>query len=376
MTAWANPIEKSAPRELEVWDTNVRLDHEWGTHVGKRGAKNSQRNNRMYVGVFLRMTPLATNLQSQDIEAFVDRISQKCSRLILSEPPECRGHRHDISACPLVVGRTPYTSCRGYKPLDPAGVWSYICAVNRFYEWLLEEERVKHNPALRVMRDFASRHSALFAERRRKPRRRNLEVQDVRSLVLSSPINHAIGYLTMAKCQLRIHEVLKMSFEPEFCNLDQNWMDIPMNWDLGNKRKGNMRIILDAELKRWMRTYQSWWDERVDRHEDGTPTHSRFLITHFGKPWGKGAVHNYNEALHADAINVKLMTGLEETRQERVNSHAFRAYGTTAAREAGAQDADIQIMRGDLAPGSIERYDAYLRRLPELYRKFGPVIGV
>lgn len=46
-------------------------------------------------------------------------------------------------------------------------MWSYVCAVNRFYEWLLEDGRITHNPCLPVMRDYASRHSGFFDERRR-----------------------------------------------------------------------------------------------------------------------------------------------------------------------------------------------------------------
>ncbi len=377
MNTWTQTIEVAPPRDLEPWTTPEQYYREWSLHVDKRGAKNSRRNNKTYVGVFIRMfEKVPADLQSADIEAFMARMERKCSRLMLSDPPECRGHWFDIEQCPLLRGQTDYTSCKGYQPLDPAGQWSYICAINRFYEWLLEEGRIKHNPALKVMRDFASRYSSLFDERRRKPRRRNFKLEEIRSLVTGTPINHGIGYMLMAKCLIRIHEVLKLSFDPEFCNLEEGWMDIPMNWELGNKRKGNMRIILDAEAKRWVRQYKVWWDEHVKRGKDGKPLHHRFLITIFGNPWGKEAVHNYNTALQNDAIELGLMTGKETRRQDRTNSHAFRAFGTTAARDAGAQDADVQLIRGDLAPGSLERYDAYLRRLPELYAKYGPVLGI
>ncbi|HUR24963.1 MAG TPA: site-specific integrase [Candidatus Thermoplasmatota archaeon] len=375
---WAQPIEKAPTRELEVWDTNERVYAEWVKRVGKRGAKNSQRNNLVYVKVFVRMfSALVTTLGKQDVESFVDRISAKCSRLILSEVPECRGNEHDVTQCPLLRSASNYTECGGYQPLDPAGVWAYICAINRFYEWLLEEGRIARNPALGVMRDFASRYSAFFDERRRKPRRRDPTLEEVRLLVQQSPIQHGIGYLLMAKCLIRIHEVLKLSWAPGFYNLEEGWMDIPMDWDLGNKRKGNMRIILDSEAKRWIRVYRAWWDDHVERDEHGQPTHQRFLITIFGRPWAtNSAIHNYNTTLHTNAERLKLMTGEESRREQRLNSHGFRAFGTTAARERGAQDADIQVMRGDKAPGSIDRYDAYLRRLPELYRKFGPVLEV
>lgn len=374
---WTNKLPKAPSKGQEIWDTNERLQLEWNNHVAKRGAKNTQRNHRVYVGVFLRsFDALATTLEREDIEAFVARIETKCAKLMNGSKPSCLA-KQPISTCPLLTGADDYTICSRYQPVDPVGVWSYICSVNRFYEWLLEEGRLARNPALPVMRDYASRHSALFDERRRKPRRRVLKLEEVRTLVTQSPIHHGIAYMLMAKCFLRIHEVLKLSWDEDHCNLQERWMDIPTNnWDMGNKRLGNQRICLDAEALRWVRRYRNWWDDRVARDNAGQPVTSSFLITNFGRPWGEAAIHNLNTALHTRATELGLMTGMETERRHRINSHAFRAFATTYAKDRGIGTADLQTLRGDLSPGSIVRYDDYVSRLPRLWQDYGPVLDI
>lgn len=369
---WEPKLAKAPVRAEEVWDTNERILQEWNAHVGKRGAANTQRNHRVYVRVFVGFfDALVTTLDRSDMEAFVSRISTKCAKLMNGAEPQCLA-KQPIATCPLLTGM-PGDVCPRYQALDPSGVWSYICSVNRFYEWLIEEGRVAKNPMVSVMRDFASRHSELWDERRRKPRRRELKVEDVRTLVTRSPPHHAMAYLLMAKCFMRIHEVLKLRADPLHFNIQEGWMDIPSNWMLGNKRKGNKRIILDAELRRFIRTvYWPWREDHIARTPAGDPAHDAFLITTFGKPWGKAAQHNLNTTLHTDAVRLGLMTGRERRREERVNSHGFRAFASTWARSKGISSLDLLCIRGDIAPGSLEFYDHYLARLPGLYRQFAP----
>lgn len=373
---WTPQLGKAPSRKLEEWKTNAEVYEAWIAHVKKRGAKNTQRNLITYVGVFIAMFhPLVTTLERADIEKFVERISTKCARLMVGKRTECRGNRFDIQVCPLLAGQTG-ALCAGYKPLDPAGVWSYVCAINRFYDWLLVEGRIVANPALGVMRDYMANHALLFQERRNKPRRRNLVNAEISKLIKSSPLHHGIAYMVMAKCFLRIHEVLKLSWEPQYCDLEEGWMDIPRSWELGDKRQGNRRIIVDARLKYWVLIYRKWWENTVKRDAEGNPVTQRFLITCRGRPWGSNAGHNLNTALHANAVNAELMDGSETEREDRVNSHCFRAYATTDARCLGAPFEVLQTMRGDLAPGSIQRYDDYIRRLPDLYRRYGPRLDV
>ncbi|MHB1262120.1 MAG: hypothetical protein ACYC2H_10455 [Thermoplasmatota archaeon] len=373
---WNDKMHKGPSKAKETWTTNARVQEEWEKHVRKRGAKNTQRNHITYLAVFFRsFEDLATTLERSDIEAFVARIETKCAKLINGSSPQCLA-KLPIATCPVLNGVQPYTTCPRYQPLEPSAVWSYICSINRFYEWLLEEERVAVNPCLPVMRDYASRHAAFFDERRRKPRRRKLSLDEVRLLVRDSPIHHGIAYMLMAKCFLRLHEVLKLRWDPDHCNLEERWMDLPASWDLGDKRLGNPRIFLDAELLAWIRRYRAWWENQVKRKPNGEPATQGFLITVFGKPWGRGAIHNFNTALQNRAIDLKLMTGLETERKDRVNSHCFRAFATTYAKDRDVSPMNLQTLRGDLSPGSITRYDDYLKRLPELYRSYAPRLNL
>jgi integrase len=380
---WLPQIPKAPPKDREKWTTNAQVQAAWETHVTKRGARNTQRNHLCYTRVFFGMfNALVTELTREDIEAFIAQISTKCAKLMNGATPQCLA-KMPILSCPLLSGTAPYSNCPRYQPLDPAGVWSYICSLNRMYDWFVEEGRIGHNPVLPVMRDFMSRYSAFFNERRRKPRRRILSVEDVRRLVLESPIHHAIAYMLMAKCFLRIHEVLKLLVHPEYFNLEEGWIDIPAKMapvapDKDGKRVGNHRIIMDAELRTWMRRYLAWRNDHVRRDDQGRPLTSSLLITIFGDEWGAGAVHNFNTAIHKHCKRNGMMTGKETERRERVNSHAFRAFGTTWARRKKIELQDLSLLRGDLASagGVIDRYDAYLERLPDLYRSYGPVLGV
>ena len=369
---WDAPIDKAPSGAPEPWLTNERILSEWNRHVSKRGAKTTQRNHRVYVAAFARMfTELLTALEREDIEAFVARIGTKCSRLLMGDAPVCRVGL-DVSRCPLLREGVPFESCPRYQPLDPVAVWAYICCVNRFYEWLVEEGRIARNPALPVMRDFASRHSALFDERRRKPRRRSLSKAEVRALIHGSPIAHSIAYLLMAKCYLRIHEVLKLRLDPAFCNLDEGWMDIPADWERGDKRKGNRRIILDAEALLWLRRYLEWRSHHVQRDHDGAELWDHLLISSTGAPWGKDAPHNLNTALQKNAVRLGLMTGEETERSQRINTHCFRAAATTASRARGIGHADLLLLRGDLAPGPLNATTTTCPGYPELSPPSGP----
>ena len=373
---WNDKLRKAPSKKKEDWTTHERIQEEWEKHVRKRGAKNPQRNRITYLRVFFRsFDDLVTTLEREDIEAFVERIGTKCAKLQNGAQPQCLA-KLPVATCPVLNGVQPYTKCPRYQPLDPNAVWSYICSINRFYEWLLEEGRISINPCLPVMRDFASRYSAFFAERRRKPRRRKLTLEEVGVLVRDSPINHGIAYMLMAKCFIRIHENLKLSWAPDYCNLDEQWMDLPACWDLGDKRLGNPRIYLDAELLTWIRRYRAWWEDHVERLPDGQPATQAFLITTYGKPWGKRATREFNTTLRERAVELGLMTGKETQRKDRINTHCFRAFATTYAKDRRVSAMDLQTLRGDLSPGSIMQYDDYLKRLPELYRTYAPKLNL
>lgn len=113
---WTNKLPKAPSKGQEIWDTNGRLQLEWNNHVAKRGAKNTQRNHRVYVGVFLRsFDALATTLEREDIEAFVARIETKCAKLMNGSKPSCLA-KQPISTCPLLRGAGDYTVASSIQP--------------------------------------------------------------------------------------------------------------------------------------------------------------------------------------------------------------------------------------------------------------------
>jgi hypothetical protein len=375
-----NPRLTKAPEEVfEPWTTNERIWREWDGHIERRvKADNTKRNLRTYPPALFRMfdSVLITELKQPDMENFVRTIEQKCAKLMNGKNPQCLRHM-DLTTCPMLTGARPAT-CPKYQALLPSGTWAYICAINRLYDWLLELGRVPANPMLPVMRDFHATHKGWFDERRRHPERRTLTLAEVVALGTKTPIQHAIGNLAASKCFLRIHEVLKLSFDPQYCNLDEGYMDIPGMpvLGLGSKRLGNHRIILDHELRPRIHDYREWWEKHVQRLPNGKPATMRMILTTRGTPWGKNAVGNYIKALHTDAIDLGFMDGKEERRIERINTHCFRAFAVTQAKKRKISFPDLQILRGDLAPGAIERYDDYLDRLQDLYRQFGPILGI
>jgi hypothetical protein len=98
-------------------------------------------------------------------------------------------------------------------------------------------------------------------------------------------------------------------------------------------------------------------------------------LTIFGLPWcSNGFQGNFKNQLHKHCIRLGVMTGQETEREERVNPHCFRAWATTWALDHGANYAQVGVLRGDKAPGAIGEYDELLRRLPELYRIYGPQV--
>lgn len=378
---WSPRLPKAPDRPQEPWTSNEQIWREWSDRIERRGKPNTQRNLRVGTRPLFRMFDpvLVTDLNEDDMATFVATIEKKCSRLLNGAKPKCRRSRDfDINACPFVTGN-PVDTCPGYKPLQIGGTWAYICAINRLYDWLLVIGRVKMNPMLPVFHDFRSKHAAEFDDLVNNPRRRALTLDDVRTLVLGSPPNHAIGYLLAAKCYLRIHEVLLLTFDPRYCNIDEGWMIIPpAPPGEPRKRKGNSLIILDAEARAWLRWYRdTWWSAKVKRDEHGVPLTQEVMLTTFGMPWGANAEGNFCQgALHKDAERLGLMTGQEEAREQRINTHCFRAFATTWSRDRKIPDVDLALVRGDKIPGAVGRYDHYRPRLPRIYDEYAPVLGI
>ncbi|MEK6975642.1 MAG: hypothetical protein AABY18_04785 [Candidatus Thermoplasmatota archaeon] len=372
---WPQQLTKAPDSNVHVYVSNDEIRDAYLAHLKAHYAHNTYRGYSSDITVFLRMwgTTLVTTLGQPDIEHFVQAMAPKCNRFQPGANPSCRIGL-DIQRCPMLLQGVEYTACPGYQPLDIVAIWSYLRTIHSFYEWLREGGYVPLNPVTGPMRRFRRLHKGTFDERRRKPRRKRFTQRDLQRLVHGAPIHRAILYVLMAKCFLRIHEVLKLSLAPSHFNLKECWIDIPDVPGWPGKRQGNKRIIMDGELQLWMHRYLDWRDEHVKRDENGNQLTDRLTVNQFGRAWALSAVANLRTAIHKDCRKVGLMDGGERERQSRYGLHGLRGYATKWARDKRATDAELQVLRGDLAPGAIDPYDFALDRLPELYARLGPQI--
>ncbi len=280
--------------------------------------------------------------------------------------------KQDIAQCPLLLGAKPENyanQCAGYQCLEPSAVLSYIGKLKGFYIWLVDQKAIPYTPVDAVFRRYKKRHSAWFHKRRMRPQRRDWNMEIAKTLIQGVPIQRGIMYALGAKCFLRLHEVVQLNVDPRFMNLEQGWMDIPSEWEYGGKRLGNSRIIIDDELRGLLIRYLDFREERIKRGADGKPLTDKLVVTTFGHAWDPDSFRSaIRLQLRKDLVRLGLMTGKETKREQRLNFHGLRALATTAARDNGAPDSALQVMRGDKAVGSIDRYDSFQARLPALYR--------
>jgi integrase len=376
---WKPKLQKSVPSEAKTWPSNEAMLADFEAFLRDNNYAATVREHYPHeVRVFMELwdgQPL-TKLDDADIDSFVSVISRKCAKLQRGTHPRCLV-KQPLSHCPLLLGADPetYPSCPGYQALDPAGVRSYLRTLKAFYNWLVDQRAIKHNPVTPVFRRFSRRHKALFARRKSRPRARDWTMDEVKAYVEGTPIQRGFAVALGAKGFCRLHEVMKLTVAS--VNLQEGWIDIPDNYSYGDKRQGNNRIILDAELRSLTVRLLQWREEHVRRKPDGTPVTDKLVLTTFGKAWAvKTFRGNFRLQLHKDCIRLGLMTGKETQRSQRLNFHGLRALATTWARGHRAIDAELQVLRGDCAPGAIDHYDRFLARLPELYRDYGPQIGL
>ncbi|HUR62413.1 MAG TPA: hypothetical protein VM286_08645 [Candidatus Thermoplasmatota archaeon] len=378
---WDPRIPKAPPRDREPWTTQEQEWKAWMGHVGKRPKANTRRNLTVYPAVFLRMfhPALVSHLGEDDAHNFVDAIEPKCNSYMASDPPTCR-RGLDVATCPMQTGQ-PLTSCVKYHALRPRGVLAYLDTINQMYEWMREQQRLPggSNPMLPVVRAYREKHRAILDQLADHPNRRDLTIEEVRALVKKSPPGHAIVYFMAGKFFLRIHEALRMSFDPQYCNLKEGWMLIPAGLPgEPHKRRGNHTVILDREAKNYISAYKaSYWEPNVRKDDDGVPVTQRIALTDFGLPYrGRYAEGNFNrEALQKDALRLEIMDGDEE-RGERVTTHAFRSFALSYANDRGCPQIDGWILMGDKVGGPAGSYDNYRPRLAGLYHRFGPVLDI
>lgn len=376
-----NPKIAAAPKRVK--EPFASQEEEWAAwmeRVQRRGKPNTKRNLEMYTRPLYRMfhPALVTSLGEDDMRNFVATLEPKCNALLNGAAPSCR-HNLDIATCPMLTGAT-LAGCPKYHPLRVGGMLSYLHSISQMYEWFREEQRLPQgNPMLGVLRDYKDRHRATISALADNPDRRDLTKDEVRRLILGSPPGRAVVYFMASKFLLRIHEALRMSFDPKHCDLDEGELTIPPGLpDEPHKRQGNHTVIADREARDYLRTYrETFWEPTVRRDKAGNPITQRIALTSFGKPYeGKYAENNFNkQGLQADAVRLGIMLP-EDGKGERATTHCFRSFAVTYANETRIRDIDLWIMRGDKVAGPAGRYDNYHRRLKQLYADHGPVLDL
>ena len=375
---WELRLTPAGTQPPKQWSSNDEILASWNDHLQSHNfSRNVREHYPVLARVYARAWPcLITTLSSRDVAAFAEAIGKKCRHLQRGLPPRCRRGK-TLTTCPMLLA-TPATNCTEYQSLQPSGVLSYLSAISSLYRWLVHSGHIGANPAEPVVAEYLERHKAFFEERKRNPNRRKLHDDEVRRLVERTPIRIGIIVALQAKGFLRIHEVMKLRCTSEFLNLEEGWLDIPRDNDYGNKRLGvNHRVILDAELQALLRRYLQWREGKVRRNDLGEPVTDKLCITNSGNAWTPtGFAGNYKQQLHQHCIRLGIMNGKETESRQRVNTHAFRAWACSWAAAHGAEPGQIRVLKGDRMPGTLDEYDDQQRRLPDLYRRFGPVLGL
>lgn len=181
----------------------------------------------------------------------------------------------------------------------------------------------------------------------------------------------------MAKCFLRPHEAVKLSVTPPYYDPDNGVLRIPEDERYGRKRVGNHTLVIDAELRRLMARYLAWRDEHVQRRPDGTPVTDKLILNNNGTAHSPEAfLTNLEDQLARDCRRLGIPQRVKDGLLKPFTPHSFRGFATTWAADHGAPDSAFRVLRGDEAAGALDRYDQYIQRLPELYRRYGPRLGL
>lgn len=382
-SVYGDPLDPVVPGARKTWPSNQAALEDYREHLRiNKYSKNVQAHYPVDIQVFIDSwgDHDVTRLGELDIENWVVRISSKCAKLQRGKQPICWA-KQEIARCPLLTGAKAdqYRNlCPGYQELQPSAVLSYLRSLKAWYIWMVDQRAIQFSPVDPVFRRYKRRHRAWFIKRRMRPDSKDWHMEDVKRLIEASPIQRGIMYALAAKCFLREHEVVNLTVDPRYFNLDEGWAEIPPDDSYGAKRTGNNRIILDDELQMLLRSrYMPLRQERLKHHADGTPVTDKLVVTTFGLAWHPNSFGGaIRQQMRKDLVHAGLMTGQERSRGERLIFHGLRALATTVTRDNGAPDSALQVMRGDRAVSSVDHYDRFLTRLPELYRNYGPRIGI
>lgn len=251
--------------------------------------------------------------------------------------------------------------CPGYKAIGYGTMERHLNAIVRFYDYLLQNEIIHHNPIRDVRRRWANRNR----HRRPEPSAQVASMEQVQALTdPRTPIQRRTLYATLAKTGLRISEAISLRIDPQLFNLDEGWMKIP---DFGGKRKGNRTIIIDKELRLILEKYLSWRKQLMSDYSDA---HDYLFITQQGNPLNPNDTQAYNRRwLKPDLKQLAPNT-------PPITLHAFRHYFSNHIKRAGIDSYWFHVLRGDKAQGTEAVYIHPTRAdIRKQYQRFRPTLG-
>ena len=382
---WAPVADVPAARGPRVFASNHAIVQAWKhEHLVPTGKRNNILHWPANAGLFVDVLEASYpgkglfDLNDREVAAIIEAIGRKCSKFQRKNrngTPACQ-RGLDLATCPLMTGAATST-CPEYARLTPNTLKGYYTQMGNLYRWAVREGYTAANPVEAAQSRWFMVNQPALDRIRRNPRKRNLSLHEVTTLVRNTPIHLAVLVALCACCFLRVHEAVKISLNPAVFNLKEGWILLPDDPEFGDKRKGNNRLIIMPSLRHVLVRYLRWREERVRRNPDGSPVTDKLVLTSKGEAWcPNGFQELINSHIHKQAVRLGLMTGEEDRRELEINSHCYRGFATAYAMSKHANELEIKVLKGDRPMGAIQEYDNLVKRLPELYDQFAPVLDV
>ena len=217
---------------------------------------------------------------------------------------------------------------------------NYFSALSSFYEYLLFEGIVTHNPIVL----FRKRYLHTYKTDRRPDKRKLLTVEEMARLIdsMMDPRARAIA-MVLAKTGVRKGELIAMDID------DINWDDYSITLKKKAKRS-NRTVFFDEEcawaLKRWLRL----------REQLGIDEGCRALFVNYNsrKRIDKNRVY---ESIVKPATALGLNNPNSDKLSDKVSPHVFRHWFTTWLLRNGMPRDYVKELRGDSRGDAIDIYN-------------------
>lgn len=290
---------------------------------------------------------LPWELSKADIWRYIELYSQGCTNFRTNI-----GAGRGEGCTKGLVPSNCSAECPLYASVKVQTIGAHLQAVAAYYRFLEQRNMVSVNVLERVKREWAKQSK----HRHRSSNRRIPTKEEIRVLLRGTLPNHAAVLAVMAKCGTRIGETLSLRVDSEHFERGR-WLVIP---DVYGKRRGNRRLVIDAELWSCLEPYLSW---RVERMRVNGQEHAYLFVKGNGEPFCQGAdpSGDFNAYLRLDQERLGLAEG-----GNHFTAHAFRHFFSDELKRNGCEDFYWHLLRGDVPRHNM---DVYLHPKPEELRK-------